>query len=206
MNKYFSKNTVGRDFVVGDIHGCFGLFNDKLKEIEFDKSIDRMFSVGDLIERGEDSMSCLKLLKAHWFHAVRGNHEDMMINTILHDENPALWLQNGGDWYFTTGFDELVDLAKLARELPYKITINNKIGICHAQPSSLNWDVPLYPKDKQILLWGRDWIADKQRENVLGVDKVYCGHTPVKEVTRIGNVNFIDTGAVFVGNLTVIEL
>jgi serine/threonine protein phosphatase 1 len=35
---------------------------------------------------------------------------------------------------------------------------------------------------------------------------VVCGHTPVKTPVRLGNVHYIDTGAYFTGNLTLIEL
>lgn len=63
----FKENTNGRDFVVGDLHGCFKEFVEKLKEINFDYSTDRMFSVGDLIDRGEDSIKCLRLIKTPWF-------------------------------------------------------------------------------------------------------------------------------------------
>lgn len=47
-----------------------------------------MFSVGDLIDRGGKSRDCLSLLYEKWFHAVKGNHEDIL-NIIVNE---------GGDW------------------------------------------------------------------------------------------------------------
>ncbi len=45
-------NQAGRDFVVGDVHGCFRTLECALLEIEFDPSRDRLFGVGDLVNRG----------------------------------------------------------------------------------------------------------------------------------------------------------
>jgi serine/threonine protein phosphatase 1 len=60
MIKKFELNEKGRDFVVGDIHGCFDLLSNNLKEIGFDESVDRLFSVGDLVDRGKQSEDCIK--------------------------------------------------------------------------------------------------------------------------------------------------
>lgn len=59
-------------------------------------------------------------------------------------------------------------------------------------------------------MWSRSWIVDKSMEDVANIYKTYHGHTPVKDVVTIGNVNFIDTRAVFkqieTARLTVVEL
>ena len=46
MIKHFGPNLSGRDFVCGDIHGCFDLVESFLNKIGFDKTKDRLFSVG----------------------------------------------------------------------------------------------------------------------------------------------------------------
>lgn len=57
----FSKNNTGQDYVVGDIHGCYELLMTRLDAMKFDRKHDRLFSVGDLVDRGRDSFKCLKL-------------------------------------------------------------------------------------------------------------------------------------------------
>ena len=52
-------NALGKDYVVGDLHGCFDLLQRLLHEVEFNKVTDRLFSVGDLIDRGQDSFKCM---------------------------------------------------------------------------------------------------------------------------------------------------
>jgi len=53
--QYLFINKKGRDFVCGDIHGCFDQLEEKLSQVNFDKSTDRLFCVGDLIDRGHDA-------------------------------------------------------------------------------------------------------------------------------------------------------
>ena len=154
--KTFEANTVGRDFVVGDLHGSYSAFLNLLKGIEFDKSKDRMFSVGDLVDRGPDSVSCLSLLREPWFNAVLANHEAMMIDKFNGGWSGSYWYQNGGQWGMEAVNDykavfvnqtkdripndtsmRIIDLLKDAEELPFLITINTKSGkkfhVLHAE-------------------------------------------------------------------------
>lgn len=41
----FEKNTQGKDYCVGDIHGCFSKLQEQLYVIGFDQKIDRLFCV-----------------------------------------------------------------------------------------------------------------------------------------------------------------
>lgn len=94
---------------MGDLHGCYELLEQLLEEVAFNKTHDRLFSVGDLIDRGPNSLRCLDLLAEPWFYAVQGNHEFMMIDFFmeylgngqlknLDDINETGFLENGGDW------------------------------------------------------------------------------------------------------------
>ena len=51
----FAQNIAGRDFAVGDIHGCFTELQRGLDAIGFNPNTDRLFSVGDLVDRGPES-------------------------------------------------------------------------------------------------------------------------------------------------------
>lgn len=53
-----------------------------LNRLEFDPGCDRVFSVGDMIDRGPDSLATLSLIEQPWFHAVLGNHELMLLNFL----------------------------------------------------------------------------------------------------------------------------
>ncbi|AMK76539.1 MULTISPECIES: metallophosphoesterase [Methylomonas] len=102
-------NAFGKDYVVGDLHGCFDLLQRLLNDIQFDINHDRLFSVGDLIDRGPDSLKCLELVNEPWFYAVRGNHEIIALDFFesylmtgrlesLQDINYTGFLEYGGEW------------------------------------------------------------------------------------------------------------
>ena len=57
----------------GDIHGCLEQLRRKLWHCRFDPWRDLLISVGDVIDRGPQSLRCLQLLEQHWVCAVRGD-------------------------------------------------------------------------------------------------------------------------------------
>lgn len=54
----------------GDIHGCLEQLRRKLWHCGFDPWRDLLISVGDVIDRGPQSLRCLQLLEQHWVRAV----------------------------------------------------------------------------------------------------------------------------------------
>lgn len=66
----------------GDIHGCLEQLRRKLWHCRFDPWRDLLISVGDVIDRGPQSLRCLQLLEQHWVRAVRGNHEQMAMDAL----------------------------------------------------------------------------------------------------------------------------
>src|SRR3546814_17288249 len=80
VHRHLAANKVGSDFIVGDLHGCLDLLQVELDRVGFDRAKDRLFSVGELIDRGPDSMGCLRLLREPWFFAARGNNADMLLD------------------------------------------------------------------------------------------------------------------------------
>ena len=66
------RNERGRDFAVGDVHGHFSRLQEGLDRLGFDPARDRLFSVGDLVDRGPENEAALEWLAQPWFHAVQG--------------------------------------------------------------------------------------------------------------------------------------
>jgi serine/threonine protein phosphatase 1 len=210
--KKFEKNTTGTDYFVGDLHGCYDLFMDKLNEIGFDKTKDRMFSVGDLADRGAQSFECALLIDEPWFHAVRGNHEDMLIG-VSNDQWPVHnFIMNGGQWAFDIPLNDRKYAVQLMQTLPRVMEVETEygtIGILHADAVETTWKA--YHEQVNMLhlnnsiLWGRTRINSDSKKIVNDIDAVVVGHTPLKEVAVLGNVVYIDTGAVYGYALTVLS-
>jgi Calcineurin-like phosphoesterase len=154
--KTLSPNTTGRDFVIGDLHGSFSRLIDLLDHLNFDASRDRLISVGDLVDRGPDSLLCLQLLGEPWFYSILSNHEQMMLEAFDGGYMGMFWGQNGGGWGFpalnafrnqerpsadatpmTAEAQDLIDLIPLVRELPFMLTVEmpggGKFHIIHAE-------------------------------------------------------------------------
>ncbi len=64
-------------YAVGDIQGCFTSFTHLLQQIGFNASRDRLWLVGDLVNRGPDSLAVLRWAKQHEgsIEVVLGNHD-----------------------------------------------------------------------------------------------------------------------------------
>lgn len=76
--QHFDKNPCGRDFVAGDIHGCFSSLRFALQGVGFDTAGDRLFCVGDPVDRGPEPHMAAGLLRQSWLYSVRGNHKDLI--------------------------------------------------------------------------------------------------------------------------------
>lgn len=64
-----------RTIIIGDIHGCFDELQELLKKTSFRRGVDRLISVGDVINKGPYSLKCLEALKSIGAEVVLGNHE-----------------------------------------------------------------------------------------------------------------------------------
>ncbi|MBU2768622.1 hypothetical protein HAP94_21240 [Acidithiobacillus ferrivorans] len=87
-------NTSGRDFIVGDLHGCVEHLRTIMRHVGFDESTDRLFSVGDMVDRGPDSAATLALLLETWFYPVMGNHDAMLLAVLMRHERLLQGLSN----------------------------------------------------------------------------------------------------------------
>ncbi|MFH3314683.1 protein-serine/threonine phosphatase [Klebsiella aerogenes] len=200
-------------WLVGALHGCFDLLMSQLRKLKFDPGKDLLISVGDLIDRGPQSVACLGLLRCQWFRAVRGNHEQMALDARASGEM-ALWTMNGGDWYQTASREQkrLADLLfTRCRDLPLIIELrcqDTTHVIAHADypASRYNWQLPV---DQHQVLWSRQRLTDHlagRHGEIAGADHFWFGHTPLKRRYDSDNQHYIDTGAVFGGELTLVQL
>jgi serine/threonine protein phosphatase 1 len=207
------ENKTGRDFIVSDLHGHRSKLDEQLKKLNFSYQHDRLISVGDLIDRGPDSSGCLDLLEEPWFWTVRGNHEQMLIETIREQSDSlwSRWLMNGGSWVLDELDVSLNAWADTLKFLPITITLpcqDYTVGICHAEYNGEHWADRYEATDETIMewLWGRTRIKAKNKRPVQGVDWIFSGHTIVPETTTLGNSVFIECGAYLDNPLTIIDL
>ncbi|MGF6153964.1 metallophosphoesterase [Pseudomonas fluorescens] len=203
--KRFAANTAGRDFAVGDIHGYFTRLQAALDAAGFDPAVDRLFSVGDLVDRGPECRDVLDWLDKPWFHPVRGNHDDYVVRFNTCDADN--WVYNGGAWFAGLARDEQQEFRVQFSELPIAIeveTAQGLIGIVHADCPFPSWwqlraelESPESKKQLKLVqnncMWSRRRIEQEEKHGVEGLRALIVGHTPVRSPATLGNVIHIDT-------------
>lgn len=223
--KFFSRNTRGRDFIVGDIHGHFTALENLLQKVDFNVTKDRLFSVGDMIDRGPESFRVIEFLNYPWFHAVMGNHERMLLESAHNMAVKQNWLEhNGGAWWNDIPSPLKPRLRRIMSTLPIAFEIDTalgRVGVVHADiPQSFNWKqfISSLSTDEAVVeyaLWSRQRFKQLQLVGrtmpISGVDLVVFGHTPVSRVLQHANIYYIDTGACYthdaqLGHMTLLEV
>ncbi|MDO5692715.1 MAG: metallophosphoesterase [Pseudomonadota bacterium] len=212
----FERNPHGRDFAVGDIHGHFSDLAAGLQAIGFDDACDRLFSLGDLVDRGPESAQVLDWLAKPWFHAVRGNHEAMACAAIGGGEYSVRFhLANGGGWLLalTANERERIGLALLDLPLAMEVdTPKGPVGLVHADLPTDDWqDVRnghFTPREQDYCIWSVDRYQRQYTAKVRNVRAVVHGHMTIARMQVLGNAHFIDTngGGGEHGHFTFLEL
>ena len=79
-------------YCISDLHGCYDEFMALLEKIKFDPSNDAIYILGDVVDRGERPIDCLKyIMKTDKIYLLIGNHEQMMMDYY---DKKDIW----GDW------------------------------------------------------------------------------------------------------------
>lgn len=214
-------NTLGRDFVIGDLHGCLDELDALMDHVKFDTRIDRMMSVGDIIDRGPYSLKALDLLDQPWFYMVKGNHDEMFEIFMLKDNLlatgsvAAVWMAHGGEWVLRPNVDmNLMETyyAPKIRNLPLVIHVDGeghaKFNVVHAelvafQPLSDDNLETSVLKD-EMLLWSRKYTQNDDAWNsslhliqTRELSITYSGHNTWPEPLSFMRQINLDTGCCY---------
>ncbi|WP_246168315.1 metallophosphoesterase family protein [Paenibacillus antarcticus] len=91
-----------RILMISDIHGCLDPFNELLEFVNYQSSNDQLIVLGDYVDRGPKSRETvdrvIDLVKNHHVIALRGNHDQRLVDLIRTD-NPIVkskFLEHGG--------------------------------------------------------------------------------------------------------------
>ncbi|PCK09074.1 MAG: hypothetical protein COA42_05810 [Alteromonadaceae bacterium] len=225
----FQANQKGKDYICSDIHGHFSLLDNKLAAVDFNSTADRLFCLGDLIDRGPNSTQALEWLNQPWLHAIQGNHERTLIEFYETQSNSIWqsWMGYGGTWAQTLSREMLKPYYTAFSQLPLAIEIilpnQQRVGLIHAQlPDQCDWgiirrllsDARASDINKnQVLsnmLWGRSQTSMSKEnrsriKSVSNIDHVFHGHTIVPEYLTLTNRTFMDLGSYVFNQIGFIE-
>ncbi len=203
----FDVNARGRDFFVGDIHGSFSALRRAMDTVQFDEQVDRLFSVGDLVDRGPESEQVLDWLDQPWFHAICGNHDFMIWRAALGDPYREVdFLRHGGHWLLRLDDEQRQRIGERLRDLPFAIEVQTPdgvVGSIHADCPFHDWEHvrafdwarldPAGPLGKRCL-WMPMRFAMHRSIPIANVRAVVHGHVTLPAARMLGNVHYIDTG------------
>ena len=164
--------------IIGDIHGKINEFRKLLDKLPAD--IDQVYTVGDLIDRGDGIKEVVQECIDRDIISVRGNHEDMFINYISNTRkyDKAVFELNGGmetlDSYIEGVPDNHLDYFI---NMPYYIETNEFV-LSHAGVSSYIEETfrDNSEESNMELMWHRG-----RKSTALGKFQIF-GHNPIKYV------------------------
>ncbi len=167
--------------------------------------------MGDLINRGENSVAVIELLQEPWFFSTMGNHEYIFLRGMRDNSSKykMLFLQNGGDWIAQTKQAQWQNWFNLIAKLPLAMELTNqqdkKIGVIHADFIGHSWRElqQFNHQERMQCIWSRENFKTQNTTQVKHIDWVVHGHSIVNKITYMHNHIFIDGGA-YKGNKLII--
>lgn len=225
------KEEVGPFDIIGDVHGCYGELCDLLQKLGYLVSNQnneiiiknphqrKLIFLGDLVDRGPDTPSVLKLvMKAcddNIALCVLGNHDAKLLKalqgkkvTISHGLGKSLdQLANHSQTFINQVCNFIANLPS------HYVLDGGKLVVAHAglredlhgRESGQVLSFAMYGQTSGKILENGLPERIKWAEAYHGEALVAYGHTPIAEVEWINNAACIDTSCVFGGKLTALR-
>jgi len=201
-------------FIIPDIHGCFRTLKCLLEEYVKPSGSDTLVFLGDYIDRGPNSAGTVGYLielqqKGFTVVVIRGNHEQMLLNSLYDTEQSRLWMLNGGgptlESYRSRAGAEIFPLDELIPaehvsfflRMPYYHRINDTTYAVHG---GIVFPITESEAGFRQMLWLRPWDCE---DSIPSGSTVIHGHTPIpllevqKQVVQFGRLVNLDAGCVF---------
>jgi protein phosphatase len=230
------KDETGPFDIIGDIHGCFDELQELLLKLDYNVNrVDvtemnfgfnviapenrKVIFVGDLVDRGPDSPSVLRLVmsmvNSGVAFCVPGNH-DLKLQKYLNGK--SVQLKHGLELTVKQLESETTQFKSIVEKFLYSLIShfvfdNGKLVVAHAglkeemqgRGSGAVRSFCMYGEttgeiDEFGLPVRHNWAKEYR-----GKAKVVYGHTPVPEAEWLNKTIDIDTGCVFGGKLTALR-
>lgn len=200
--------------VIGDIHGCYNTLKLLFEEIKTRFPGVRIYSVGDLVDRGKFSFEVVEFIKENEIVFTAGNHDLMFYYFFTKPSHPIAkaWIYNGSETtmdsygdHMDIVRDHLAFIIKAPLFLDLKDCFISHAGISRYYKKIFKADILNSPAELTDLLndelnsqrgviWNRDMLLNLGKLQIVG-------HTIQQDVNydEKSNALYIDTSA-FMGN------
>jgi len=218
-----------RTLVIGDIHSGLKALEQVLHRAAVSKE-DKLIFLGDYVDGWSQAVETVDFLialeKTHNCIFLRGNHDELCSDWLVKGADNPMWIQHGGtssinsykkaDKYTIAKHIQFFDRLKnyyldSDNRLYLHAGFTNVKGVEHEYfPKTFYWDRTLW----ELALSLNPTLQEEHQyypKRLLHYNEIFIGHTPV---TRLGkttpqkaaNVWNIDTGAAFMGPLSIIDV
>ena len=206
-------------YCISDLHGCYDKFMALLDKINFNPPSDTLFILGDVVDRGDKSIECLKYVMAtKSVHLIMGNHEQMMLDYYDRKDLWGDWNRNGSrltkKQFGSLDHNERDKILSYLRSRPYYKTIKVNEKRYFLSHSGLDTSLPFKHQPIDVLIWSREEFYEHK-----ALDKYICifGHTPTPYISGSTDCSVwfdsnhndkicIDCGCVYGGTLAALRL
>lgn len=202
-------NPAGSDYVISDVNGCLSVLTSLLNSVNF-SSNDRLFLVGNIIDKGAHSKELIDFTSADNIFPILGSSELIMCMALHPQASRSTselfmeqWDLHGGQWRHSLAKSELSRLYSIVSKWPLSVTVkgDSVFGMVHSEPPFDNWEQFVSSELSYEVLndatTGQTILQGSRDGYIAGVDCVVCGHTQLaRPPVIVGNCRFINHGIV----------
>lgn len=208
-----------RTLVLSDVHGAFKALEQVFERAGFDKELDRLIFLGDVVDGWPDVVECIEFLGSlKNLVLLKGNHDEWALNWLDPDKDCPYWEYNS--WVTQGG---RVTIQSIERHCAEKTVLEFlSAGIPYFYEDDALFVHGGIPEDRLIdecteleLIWDRSMAIESvmsYKRPVELYNEVFCGHTPTQTLDGslkpiISNgVICMDTGASYDGPLSIMDI
>lgn len=221
---------MNRVLVIGDIHGGYKALLQVLEKAKVTTE-DKLIFLGDYVDGWSESEKVveylLKLKQTHNCVFLRGNHETLLLEWLKTKIENEIWEYHGGNASMKSYSDQNMKEEQLQRHIAffeslenYYLDEENRLFV-HAGFTNprgvqaeffkeyLYWDRTLW---EMVMAMNVNLTSDSPiyPKRLKHYKEIFIGHTPVTNFGFTQPMNFanvwnIDTGAAFMGRITVMN-
>lgn len=218
-----------RTLVIGDIHSGLKALEQVLHRAAVSKQ-DKLIFLGDYVDGWSQAVQTVDFLialeKTHNCIYLRGNHDELCSDWLVKGADNPMWMQHGGtssmNSYNKAHKSTISKHIRFFERLNnYHLDADNRLylhagftnvkGVKHEYfPKTFYWDRTLW----ELALSLNPTLQEEHQfypQRLFHYNEIFIGHTPVTRLgkttpQRAANVWNIDTGAAFMGPLSVIDV
>ena len=193
-----------RTFFIGDIHGCSKTFKKLVKDTIGVKKGDIIYCLGDYVDRGPDSKGVVDFILelregGYTVYTLRGNHEQMLLDSEEGGFHYELWMLNGGHQTLDSfGIDSVSELSPVYKNFFSATEFYFETDDYIAVHAGLNFDAGNPLNDMEAMLWIRGFSIN---ESYLDNRVLIHAHTPIERnlllSQKVNSAVNIDGGCVY---------